>query len=613
METHLRTLQEVFNQPQRLLVPLFQRQYVWNRDEQWAPLWADVAIAAERIIANPTAKQQPHFLGAVVLQQMTTALGLMQMRTVIDGQQRLTTLQLLLDALEGEVSTVGENMGSQRLDALVTNPDAFCRQPEDRFKVWPTNRDRPGFNAVMGAPTPVEYSALDHSGERLVEAHRFFAEAARAWLAADGDAATRQRAAAVEQAARELLHLVVIDLAPDEDAQEIFETLNARGTPLTAADLIKNLVFQRLTEQSADTEVIYEQSWQDFETDFWQTKVGRGDRAQPRLSLFLDHWLVARTGEDIAMRNVFGRFKRYVDHEHPSSMVDLVAEIDRCADTYRTFVDGATANNPIDRQQLFSYRLDTMRYEVFKPVVLWLLDPEQDVVPGEQLIKALESLESWLVRRMLVHASTRGYNQIAVELIERLHNTPRDKAGDTVEHFLAEQQADRGYWPDDTEVTAELSKLVAYKRLSRGSLRMVLEAIEDHRRGFIGTTDGLGGERVARGKSHIEHILPQNWQAHWPLGSKTAEERDRLLHSIGNLTLLTGKLNSTVSNAAWTLKRDALHAHDVMKLNLALLDAAGDAWDEDLIQRRTALLIGDILTIWPAPQLRSAHPPVHDI
>ena len=98
METQVRTPQLVFMQPQRLTVPLFQRPYVWNLENQWAPLWRDVERLTNRLLVDPGVKHQSHFLGAVVLQQLQNPVGSLQTRTVIDGQQRLTTLQLLLDA-----------------------------------------------------------------------------------------------------------------------------------------------------------------------------------------------------------------------------------------------------------------------------------------------------------------------------------------------------------------------------------------------------------------------------------------------------------------------------------------------------------------------------------
>lgn len=179
METRVHTPQQVFNMPQRLLVPLFQRPYVWNEENQWAPLWADVTRVAERRVTRPDAKQLAHFLGAVVLQQAVGAVDSMQQWMVIDGQQRLTTLQVMLDALHAELAAAGAAQPARRIETLVVNSDAYWTRPEDRFKVWPTNRDRPAFNEVMAAEPPIDYDTLAFRGERLVEAHRFFDTGAR--------------------------------------------------------------------------------------------------------------------------------------------------------------------------------------------------------------------------------------------------------------------------------------------------------------------------------------------------------------------------------------------------------------------------------------------------
>src|SRR5688572_15453444 len=121
MDTQVRTPQAIFMQPQRLLVPLFQRPYVWNQERQWEPLWKDLERVANRQLQSPNAPQPPHFLGAVVLQQLQTATSDLQQRTVIDGQQRLTTLQLLLDALHGQIEVAGAKLPAARLEPLVAN------------------------------------------------------------------------------------------------------------------------------------------------------------------------------------------------------------------------------------------------------------------------------------------------------------------------------------------------------------------------------------------------------------------------------------------------------------------------------------------------------------
>lgn len=607
METQVRTPQMVFMQPQRLVVPLFQRRYAWNEENQWQPLWDDVSRMAERVLRQPQGRHYPHFLGAVVLQQVQNNMGTLQMRTIIDGQQRLTTLQLFFDALHAELSASGATAPAMRLEPLVVNAPSFCREPEDRFKVWPTNRDRPSFNAVMAAPPPVNHDSLGHPGERIVEAHRFFSEQAHLWLAAEGPEAVEARANAIEFTVRELLQMVVIDLGQEENAQEIFETLNARGAQLTAADLIKNFIFQRLAESSAETvEQAYEKYWHDFESAFWEAESSVGRTRYPRSAIFLNHWLIARTSEQVVASEVFSRFKRYaVDVKVP--MLTLLAEVANASAVYRRFVEAAShSTGPIDRLGLFGYRTGAMESEVIKPVILHLLDPERPAIPKEQLSKALLALESWMVRRMLVRATTKGYNQLIAELISHLSSQNRNSIGNAVELFLVGQTSDSRYWPDDDEIRDELRALPAYRRLGRGRLRMVLEAIEDHLRGWRGDQTGLGSERVPRGKLHIEHIMPRKWQSHWPLADETGTEADReaLIHTIGNLTLLSGQLNSKVSNGPWlgdTGKRQGLVGHDVQMLNRELLKSAGDNWSDAGIRKRSDDLSKIIIEIWPAP------------
>jgi len=521
METQVRTPQLIFMQPQRLTVPLFQRPYVWNEENQWEPLWNDIVRMTERLLAAPIAKHHPHFLGAVVLQQVQNPSGSMQERTIIDGQQRLTTLQLMFDALHAELVAVGATAPSMRLETLIVNTAPFCSQPEDRFKVWPTNRDRPAFNAVMSATEPVDYDAVGYTDERMVQAHQYFSERAREWLNSEGAGKALARANAIETVVRDLLQVVVIDLGADENAQEIFETLNARGAQLTAADLIKNFIFQRLLESGADVEAAYEKYWKEFESAFWETEISVGRMRYPRSSIFLNHWLVAQTGEEVVAREVFTRFKRFaLDAGLP--METLLKQLNRSSKVYRDFVlSGEAHGSSIDRLALFSYRTSVLESEVVKPLLVFLLDPELPSIPKDQFEKALCVIESWMVRRMLVRATTKSYSQIFAELVRFLRGKDRAEVGKSIEEFLASQSTGSRYWPDDNEIREELRVLPAYRRLGRGRLRMVIEAIEDHLRGWIGSQASLSNERVMRGKFAIEHVMPRKWQTHWALPEGT--------------------------------------------------------------------------------------------
>lgn len=608
METQVRTPQAIFVQPQRLLVPLFQRPYVWNQELQWEPLWKDLERVANRLLHAPDTRHAPHFLGAVVFQQLQNSNSDLQQRTVIDGQQRLTTLQLLLDALQAEMVQAGAAKPAARLGRLTMNDEEFRKEESDRFKVWPTNRDRAAFNEVMHATPPIDYQQLEHRGSKMVKAHEYFAVQCRQWLRAEGPDSILARAEAIERSARELLQIVVIDLTASENAQEIFETLNARGAVLTAADLIKNFVFQRLLEQGADVEEAYGKYWKPFETAFWEEIVSVGRVKHQRSSVFLNQWLVARTGEEVLGREVFSGFKTYADFHAGQPMHELLKEIHRAAAVYREFTESAeNPDGPLGRVGLFTYRARTLESEVVKPVLLVLLDHPAGKLPDQQVETALDALESWLARRMLVRATAKSYNKLMADLVAVVRAAAVEQVGGSVRDFLASQRSEVGYWPDDDELRRELGTLPIYRKLSRGRLRMVLESIEDHWRGWVRGQSSAAGMRIRRNAYAIEHIMPQAWLKHWPLpGGLLEGDRDARIHRLGNLTLLTRKLNSAVSNGPWngnTGKAAHLQEKDVLLLNSRLLrQYATTQWDEAGIDERTSEAIETILAIWPVPE-----------
>ena len=603
METQVRTPHAVFMMPQRLLVPLFQRPYVWNEELQWDPLWKDIQRVATRLLNSPNDQHQPHFLGAVVLQQIQNPAGDLQQRTVIDGQQRLTTLQIMLDAIHAELNLVGATASAARIEPLIENGKPFQKNPEDKFKVWPTNKDRDAFNEVMGKEFTAGHDQLENKNHRLVLAHRFFSNQCKNWLLEQGEDQCIKRGEALEKSVRELIQMVVIDLAPQENAQEIFETLNARGAVLTAADLIKNFIFQRLLEQGTDVEKAYEQYWQSFETAFWEEEVSTGRVKYQRSSLFINQWLIAKTGEEIVAREVFARFKTYVDFESELPVPALLERIHKASIVYKEFNELAlNQESNIDSRGLFAYRLRVMELDVIRPLIIALTDPDEVEIPKETLDKCFAVIESWLVRRLLVRATTKSYNKIIPDVILGLKQN-RSKPDSYLENFFKNQTADSSYWPDDEELKNELSKLEFYRRIYRSRIRMVYEALEDYSRGWIGEDESMSGSRVKRQKYAIEHIMPRSWQANWPLPKSINElERDRAVHTLGNLTLLTTKLNSKVSNSAWVEKKKHIDEHDLLQLNKNILKIGADNWTDENIKDRTATLIEAILKIWAAPE-----------
>lgn len=589
MKTDVLTPQAVFYLPQHLVVPLFQRPYVWDEAEQWMPLWQDISRLADLRLRDPYA-QPTHFLGAVVLQALDGQQGAVPAKNVIDGQQRLTTLQLFVDAAAAVFETRGFDGHAGQFTNLTHNP-GFSGVVEASLKLTHTNQDGEAFREVMDAEAPVDHAKLKHAGSRITRAHAFFAERVEDWLGDGGD--VRARADSLTQAVSQGIQLVVIDLLAQENSQEIFETFNARGTPLTAADLIKNFVFQRLDAEGADTPRAYAEDWP-FEAKFWEQEVSVGRYTMSRGSLFLSQWLGSRLGEEVSPRQTFIRFKTYVDYEADTKMADLLLAIKGQADLYRTWTEHAADSSRIlTRPEMAFYRMTAGGVELLKPAIIWLYDPAVGI-PPEAADQVVAMLESWVVRRQILRLTSADLGRIVADVIKTNRLTEPAELAENVEHHLSRLNVASNYWPGNDEVRAQLVTEQSYRRYPRGRMRLYLEAIEDHLR------SRHDYPQVARLGYPIEHVLPQKWETNWGVEGLAAElARSKHVHRLGNLTLLTASLNSSVSNGPWAGKRGRIVANDVMLLNRYFRDS--DGWDEAAIDARTTVLTDLLLEVWPVP------------
>ena len=331
-----------------------------------------------------------------------------------------------------------------------------------------------------------------------------------------------------------------------------------------------------------------------------------GRVSHPRASWFLWHWLRARLLEDFPIRELFTQFKGYVTDQRPD-LSSLLPEIRRRRRTdIGSMIEGSQAvNGPLTRLQWFSYRVGTLDSEVVRPLLIWLDEEPQLDVPEEDKTQILKYLESWFVRRAIVKAPSQGTNRFMVDLLVHLSKQPHDRLAIEVQSYLASNNTPVGYWPDDAEVTSALQGAPAYNKYLRARLRMILEALEDYRRGYP-DWNALGMGPIARGVGTLEHFLPRKWRANWPTtwspdeAEMKAASRDRTLHEIGNLTLVTQKLNSKVSNGSWATKVEHFqHINDVVLTN-DVIQSAPTIWDETAITARTAALAAAVLEVWPA-------------
>lgn len=593
VETFKRTPLQLFNLPQHFVIPLFQRPYVWKEDEQWEPLWKDIRRVVELRINEPHLNPQ-HFLGAVVLQAHDAGSNRVTTWNVIDGQQRLTTLQLLMDATSAVLTQAGSDRYASQLESLTHNSENFVPEGESRLKLRHLNNDHAGFNEVMSADAPVDYSSLKHSESRIVHAHNYFTTAVTQWLGDPLAVDYGPKAAQLATVLQSDLQLVTIELLSSENSQEIFETLNARGTPLTASDLVRNFVFQRLEAEGGDTRTAYKEDWP-FETRFWTKEISVGRYFVSRSSLFLNQWLMSRLGEEIGPQSTFTRFKSYVEHQAGHKIADLLPVIKEQANAYEAWTEAASKHGGnLTPVEMSVYRMQASGIELLKPMLIWLHEPGRDL-PQQVIDDIVGVAESWVYRRQFLRLAGSDLGRIVADIIRTHSGAPADEMVDRVAGHLARLNVTSTYWPGDDEVRTTLMTEPAYRRFPRARLRAFLEAIENTLRAETGQP------QVERSGFPIEHILPQKWKDNWPVETPEAEQyRQERVHRLGNLTLLTKALNSKVSNGPWATKRKALLEHNTIKLTGRLLES-DEAWDEARIDARTTLLVETLLRVWPVP------------
>jgi uncharacterized protein with ParB-like and HNH nuclease domain len=593
------TLERVFDRTERLEAPLFQRPYVWKEEENWVPLWEAIETIAEKKFENRHTR--PHFLGTIVLDQLKTQTGNIHARQIIDGQQRLTTLQILLAAVRDLSTGYNQTRYADTFRKLTDNQFPLSNDPDVIFKVWPTNADRDDFRDVMRAGSIEAVRNLPHSNsedEYLVpDAYLWFAEKIKLWLLAKGHEQLALRLDVFYTTLREDLLLVVIDLEQSDDAQEIFETLNALGTPLLPADLIKNYLFHIAEGQNVDMSGLYAKYWLAFDQDksYWRKETRQGRLKRPRLDHYVGHYLVLKTGTDVIFTQLFSSFKDYVESSEVHLASTFMEDFKSYANVYQSFDDF-----PEDtREGTFFWRLDQLDTTTVYPLLLEIFKNRATAKDNTEIINIMTDIESFFVRRAVCDLTPKNYNQVFTSLIRSLRDGGEFTA-QAIRRWLLDQTAETSMWPNDQQFFDAWMSLKFYKRLKKTRTNMILEAIEDAMR--TGKTEKMKLEHNLT----LEHLLPREWEKHWPLvpdGKATVDElrqrRQEVLHRIGNLTLLTKELNPSISNGPWVKKREQILKHSALNINRIFQNE--EEWNENKIEKRSQTLFEYAIKVWPYP------------
>ena len=556
------SLLEFLKQSPQFVIPIYQRTYSWS-DRECLQLWNDIL----RTGSNESISA--HFIGSIVyIEKGLYHVSSQSPLLVIDGQQRLTTISLILEALArrlGDKEPVDGFSAKKLRHYYLLNP---LEEDERGFKLLLTQTDKSSMLALMQQKSlPKGYSF------RIKENFDFFVEKIKSL----GDG--------LIPLCKGLAKLVIVDISLNrnqDNPQLIFESMNSTGRELSQADLIRNFVLMGL--EPAHQTSLYQDHWRPMEVEFGQEAYGS------HFDRFMRHYLTIKTGEIPNIDQVYESFKSHArSAEIAAKGVDaLVANIHAFAGYYCRMVLGKETNKDLAEafQDLREFKVD-----VAYPFLLELYqDYQNDTLDKKDFLQAVRLVESYVFRRAICNIPTNSLNKTFASFGRELN---KERYLESIQaHFISLSSYRR--FPDDEEFKREmkLRDLYNFNRRSYWLRRM----------------ENFGRkERVPVAEYTIEHILPQkeDLSAEWrsALGPEWRRIQETWLHTLGNLTL-TG-YNSEYSDRKFSEKRDMAGGfkNSPLKLNEGL--GRVKAWNETAIQERAERLAGLAVNVWAAPILPS--------
>ncbi len=639
----------------RYCVPIYQRHYVWNRDKQWEPFWLDVRTKAiERLSGR--GRRFSHFMGAVVLESRgKPSVKQVPSFQVVDGQQRLTTFQLFLTAARHYAILIGHLSASENIQRYVMNSDPHLMEDSEveKYKVWLTEADREMFKDIVSSEDRDKLKKQYHywwyktrdqiytysTTPNLLGAYGYFFDRIQESVESDNllddladiDAIETDRSSeldneiprelkldAIWQSLLEEFKIVEIVLDDGDDAQVIFETLNDRGEPLLAADLVRNNIFQRADAARENAEKLFADHWKPFEEPFWSIFDKQGRYKKQRVEFFLANFIAGKIAGEVTLSKLFSEYKAYVlpnvgesVSRYPSVEAEII-DLAHYGSIYRDLISRESDTALAE----FSRRLKQWDVTTVYPLVLRLWDNENLDVGSKS--KALETLLSFIVRRAVCDLTSKNYNKFFLNVIEHLDN--HGWSLDRLNKYMLKQTAESSRFPRDEEFVSALIQHKFYIRLGSARSRAFLIEVEKSMRGK------LQESKLLPDNLSVEHVMPQTWNKNWPLSSGTipteidifaainnfsiedegsvGEEirrRERLIHTVGNLSLVTLSFNTKLSNKGFEIKKKEFAEQSVLMMNKHISDET--SWDEQKIEIRSKQISEFAKEIWPIPTL----------
>lgn len=530
------------------VVPLYQRTYSW-KDDQWEQLWNDLLEVYTLDVPRN------HFIGSIVTQQVPSAPGTVNRYTLIDGQQRMTTLLILLSVIkqmaEAEKVTWG-NLADKIQEMCLANKF----DPDDqKLKLMPTQSDREVFAKVVSGDVPP-------AGSQIAKARDYFIKKLREGDSEECEFDLRKLHSCIVNH----FDMVSILLEDDDSPNRIFESLNNTGMPLSVADLIRNYLLMHISDLKEQKRA-YDKYWCPMERLF--TK-GSGDVAGDffwRYCMMQD----SRIRKDETYKGIQGITKR-------RKSLEMLQDFAKFS-TYYAQIAGLTKEGLEEPLRKGVERLNQWKVTVYYTFLMRAMAAiARGDVQQDDLVKVIQLIESYIIRRALCDIPTNQLRRIFAEMSKRDDFFTNDLYQNTRDHLL------RNQWPNDEEF---VSRFVQFRLYDSVRVKLVLWTLE---RAFGRKEPPKNTRNIT-----IEHIMPQTLTEAWKkeLGKDWSEVHDKWLHTVGNLTL-TG-YNAPLGNKPFSEKKDALTDSN-FALSKSIQDF--DVWNECSIRRRGKQLAELASRVW---------------
>ena len=630
------TVRRLFNSEIQFKIPLFQRHYVWDREGQWQPLWEDIKEKSERRLSDSQKDATGHFTGAIVIQQTVTSSSEVPKYQIIDGQQRLTTFQIILCALRDICKQQNFGDTAKQIEDLYLLNKARLTESEEKYKLIPTDFDKDSLLNIVD----VDYKASSPNKGKIHDAYKYFQTAIQEYAEYD-----EERVRSLYHSVLDDFGLVEILIDENDEPEVIFESLNARRKSLLQFDLLRNNIFLRTPDD--DRDALYKKYWKHFETEYWEKEVGKN---KPALSeLFLQHFLMAKLGEH-SVSPLFRTYQRryQVSLSENQDIEHELAELHRYSKQYQIITD---CDEESDIGSLMRF------YKIFDitslhPFILYLLNDSglDNSKNKDDILLTLRILESYTIRRMFcTRQGHKNYNKFFSGIIKELISKKSRFSVKLFASVLSGQEDDTYKWPNNDDVKASLSGswagTITSKTAANKIMRYILYRIEllTRKENRFSEKDELPFQQFT-----LEHIMPLEWEENWLLPNgdgflsrrnlyskevkgpllltllgkvkdpllltllgnakeyladpsysqahKLTVGRDSSLQNIGNLTIVTGGLNASMSNSSYDKKREKMFSNSTLMLNKAISKSA--SWDVKEIKERGDLLYEKFCQIW---------------